>query len=359
MKGLILAGGLGKRARPLTYTEVKQLIPIANKPVVFYAIESLVEAGIAQIGVIVGHTEERIGMLRNAIGDGSRWGAEITYIEQDKPRGLAHAVYCAKDYMGGEPFVVYLGDNILMGGIVKYVQDFQQSSHDAAIVLTKVKEPWKYGVATLNEKGEVVDIEEKPENPKSDHIITGIYLFRPSIFEAIEKIKPSQRGELEITHAIREILLSKNQSVLSYATDSWWDDTGDAEAILRANHMILSELHSSDIQGEVEETARLLGHIRIGKGSVIRGASVLRGPLVIGENCNISSAYIGPFTSIGDNTTVIGGEVESSIVIGDTRIEFGKRIVDSLIGRYSTITSSTMLPNGPKLVIGDHSSIQL
>ena len=355
----MLAGGLGKRARPLTHTEVKQLIPVANKPVIFYGIESLVESGITEIGIIVGHTEERINILKNSIGDGSKWGARITYIEQDRPRGLAHAVYCARDFMGDEPFAVYLGDNMLLGGIGEYVRGFQQSSHDAAILLTRVKDPWKYGVATLNDRGELVDIEEKPDNPKSDYIVTGIYLFRSSIFEAIEKIKPSRRGELEITHAIRELLLSPDRKVLSYVTDSWWDDTGDAEAILRANHIILSEMHSSDIQGEVAETVRLLGHVKIGKASVIEGESVLRGPIIIGENCTITSAHIGPFTSIGDNTTVNGGEIESSIVIGDARIEFGKRIIDSLIGRYSTITSKNTPPNGYRLVIGDHSEIRL
>jgi len=359
VKGLILAGGLGTRLRPLTHTGVKQLIPIANKPVVFYGIEALVEAGITEIGIIVGYTEEKINAMKEAVGDGSRWQANITYIEQDAPRGLAHAVYCAKDYMGSEAFVVHLGDNILRGGISKYVSDFVQSDCDTAILLSEVEDPWNYGVAALDERGEVLGLEEKPEKPKSNYAIIGVYLFRPAIFGAIERIGPSRRGELEITTAIQQLVLSKERKVMSYLVDCWWDDTGTAEAVLGANHIILSDLDSSDIQGELEEQVSVTGNVRIGKGTVVRKGCTIRGPAVIGKNCVLESAYIGPYTSIGDNTSIIGGEIESSIVIGNARIETDKRIIDSLIGRHSVITSPNSLPKGCKLIVGDNSDIQI
>jgi glucose-1-phosphate thymidylyltransferase len=359
MKGLVLAGGLGTGLRPLTHTGPKQLIPVANKPVLFYGIEDMMEAGIREISIIVGYTEERINILKNAIGDGSRWGVKITYIRQDAPRGLAHAVYCAKDFMGDDAFVVHLGDNILKGGITKYVKDFENSDYDAAILLSEVEEPWKYGVATLNEKGEVIDLEEKPEKPKSNFVIVGVYFFKPAIFKAIEKIKPSKRGELELTSAIRELMISKNHKVKSYFTTDWWDDTGTAEALLRANHVILSDLKSSDIKGKVEDGVSIMGNASIGEGSLIKRGSMVRGPVIIGKNCTIAQAYIGPYTSIGDNTTIIGGEIESSVVIGDTRIECEKRIVDSLIGRHSIITSSGPPLRGYRMIIGESSKIQI
>lgn len=359
MKGLVLAGGIGTGLRPLTHTGPKQLIPVANKPVLFYGIEDMMKAGIKEIGIIVGYTEERINILKNAIGDGLRWGAKITYIRQDAPRGLAHAVYCAKDFMGDDPFVVYLGDNILKGGITKYVEDFENSDYDAAILLSEVEEPWKYGVATLNEKGEVIDLEEKPEKPKSNFVLVGVYFFKPTIFNAIEKIKPSKRGELELTSAIKELIISKDRKVKSYFTTDWWDDTGTAEAVLRANQVILSDLKSSEMKGEVEDGVRILGNVKIDEGSLIKRGSIIRGPVVIGKNCMIARAYIGPYTSIGNNTTIIGGEIESSIVVGDTRIECDKRILDSLVGRHSIITSSGAPLRGYRLIIGESSKIQI
>lgn len=358
MKGLVLAGGLGTRLRPLTHTGPKQLIPIANKPVLFYVIEDLVEAGITDIGIIVGYTEERINIVKNTVGDGLRWGAKITYIEQDAPRGIAHAVYCAKEFMGGEPFVVYLGDNILKSGIVNFVDEFKNSDAEASILLSHVPDPQKYGVALLDDRGIVVDVEEKPKIPKSDLALIGVYMFTPNIFKIIETVKPSLRGEYEITDAVRSIILSKKYKVISHIVTDWWDDTGTAEAILHANHLILSDLEHK-IGGTVEEGANLIGNIELGDGSIIRNGTVVRGPVIIGKNCSIGPGYIGPYTSIGDNTTIIGGEVESSIIIGDTRIEFDKKIVDSLIGRYTNIVSRNSLPKGYRFIIGENSDIQL
>lgn len=358
MKGLVLAGGLGTRLRPLTHTGPKQLIPIANKPVLFYVIEDLVEAGITDIGIIVGYTEERINTIKNTVGDGSRWGARITYIEQDAPRGLAHAVYCAKEFMGNEPFVVYLGDNILKSGIVNFVNEFKNSGAEASILLSHVPDPHKYGVAVLDDKGVVVDVEEKPKSPKSDLALIGVYMFTPYIFKVIETLKPSQRGEYEITDAIRKIILSKKHKVISHIVTDWWDDTGTADAILHANHLILSDLEHK-IEGIVEDGAKLVGNIELGQGSVIKNGAVVRGPVIIGKNCTIGPGYIGPYTSIGDNTTIIGGEVESSIIIGDTHIEFNEKIVDSLIGRYTNIVSTNSLPKGYRFIIGENSEVRL
>ncbi len=358
MKGLILAGGLGTRLRPLTHTGPKQLIPIANKPVLFYVIEDLVEAGITDIGIIVGYTEERINIVKNTVGDGSRWGARITYIEQDAPRGIAHAVSCAREFMGDEPFVVYLGDNILKSGIVDLVDEFKKSGAEASILLSHVPDPQKYGVALLDDKGVVIDVEEKPKVPKSDLALIGVYMFNPHIFKVIETLEPSWRGEYEITDAIRNIILSKKFKVISHIVNDWWDDTGTAEAILHANHLILRDLNPK-MEGTIEDGARVLGNIELGQGSIIKNGTVVRGPAIIGKNCKIGPGYIGPYTSIGDNTTIIGGEVESSIIIGDTTIEFDKKIVDSLIGRYTNIVSRNSLPKGYRFIIGENSEIQL
>lgn len=360
MKGLVLAGGLGTRLRPLTHTGPKQLIPIANKPVLFYVIEDLVEAGINDIGIIVGYTQERIDTVKKTVGDGARWGVRITYIEQDAPSGIAHAVNCAKEFMNDESFVVYLGDNLLKKGIAGFVNEFNNSDADASILLTSVPDPKKYGVAVLDEKNEVIDVEEKPKKPKSNLAIIGVYMFTPYIFEIISSLKPSKRGEYEITDAIRSLVLSEKYRVMSHVVTDWWDDTGTAEAILHANHLILSDL-SHNLIGKVEEDVGLIGNVELGGNSTIKKGTVIRGPVIIGKNCNVGPGYIGPYTSIGDNTTIVGGEVESSIIVGDSHIdiESDKKIVDSLIGRYTNIVSKNSLPKGYRFVIGENSDIQL
>ena len=361
MKGLILAGGLGTRLRPLTHTGAKQLIPIANKPVLVYCIEDLKQAGITDIGIIVGYTKERMESITNALGDGSRWGARITYIEQDAPRGIAHAVYCAKEFIGNESFVVYLGDNMLKEGIGPFVEKFKTSKADAAILLTRVQDPSKYGVASLDKNGRVIDVEEKPKKPESDLVVIGIYIFTPCIFKVIEALNPSGRGEYEITHAIRSLIKSKQYKVVSDLVTGWWDDTGTAEAILHVNHMVLAEL-KTEICGEIEEGANLIGNVKLGVGSVIKSGSVIRGPVVIGENCTIGPTYLGPYTSIGNNSIIVGGEIESSIIMENAliKLEANKRIVDSLIGKYTNIASSrNTLPGGYKFLIGENSNIQI
>lgn len=355
MKGLILSGGHGTRLRPLTHTGPKQLIPIANKPVLFYAIEDLKEAGVTDIGLILGtNMPEKV---KEAVGDGSQFGVKITYIMQGEPMGLAHAVAVAHEFVEDEPFIMYLGDNILKSGIKEFVEGFEDSDYQARILLQQVENPRQFGVAELDDESNVINLVEKPEHPKSDLALVGIYIFKQSIFTAISRIKPSWRGELEITDAIQE-LLNTDQKVDSHIVKGWWKDTGKPEDVLDANHLILDVLESQN-KGEVEEGAKINGRVHIGKGSVIKKNSVIRGPVSIGENCQID-AYIGPYTSIGDNSLISGGEIESSIVVGDAVIECNERIIDSLIGNHSHIISDeNCLPKGHKFIIGENSLVKL
>ena len=358
MKGLILAGGLGTRLRPLTHTGPKQLIPIANKPVLYYAIDGMKEAGIEEIGIIVGYTPERIQQIVDSVGDGSKWGVKITYIEQDAPRGIAHAVGIAEDFIGGDDFVVHLGDNMFKEGIKEHLEYFKESGAHACLILSESETPEKFGVALTNEKGEVIEVEEKPAKPKTNLVITGLYFFKPEIFQFIRKLKPSARGELEITHAIQKMLESKEYKVISRVTRGWWDDTGTAESVLRANRLILTDLKPLN-KGVVEENVKIMGTVSIDEGTIIKQGSVILGPAIIGKNCVIGpSAYIGPYTSIGDNTKIIGGEIESSIVIGDATIKFEQKIVDSLIGKNTIILSENSLPRGYRFIVGENAVIR-
>jgi glucose-1-phosphate thymidylyltransferase len=355
MKGLILSGGHGTRLRPLTHTGPKQLIPIANKPVLYYAIEDLKEAGVNDIGLILGtNMPEKV---QEAVGDGSQFGVKITYIMQGEPMGLAHAVAVAQKFVGEESFIMYLGDNILKSGIKEFVEGFEDSDYQARILLQQVENPRQFGVAELDGEGHVINLVEKPEHPKSDLALVGIYLFKSSIFTAISRIKPSWRGELEITDAIQE-LLNSNQKVDSHIVKGWWKDTGKPEDVLDANHLILDVLKPEN-NGNVEKGAKISGRVYIGKGSVIKKNSVIRGPASIGENCEID-AYIGPYTSIGDNSIITGGEIESSIVMGDAVIKCNERIIDSLIGNHSHIESKeNSLPKGHRFIIGENCLVNL
>jgi glucose-1-phosphate thymidylyltransferase len=359
VRGLILAGGLGKRLRPLTHTGPKQLIPIANKPVLHYCIEDLVNAGIKDIGVIVGYTEDRINTIKESVGDGSKWGAKITYLEQDAPRGLAHAVWIAKDFLKNDDFVVYLGDNILKGGIKHFVEEFKKSDAEASILLCKVDKPEKFGIATLDNKGNIIEVEEKPQKPKTNYAIVGVYLFKSIIFEHIKNLKPSTRNELELTHVIQALIESKHK-IISHFVNGWWDDAGTTDDILHANYIMLNDIQSSEIKGKVEEKAKIIGNIKLGEGSIVRSGSLIKGPVIIGKNCDIGeNVYIGPYTSIGDNTKIINGEIESSIIIGDSVIDCKGKIVDSLVGKQSNIISSNKLPKGYKIITGENSEISL
>ena len=359
MKGLILAGGLGTRLRPLSHTGPKQLIPIANKPVLHYIIEDLKNSGITDIGIIVGYTEERIKHIVDSCGDGSKFGVKITYIKQDAPRGLAHAVYTAKEFLGGENFVVYLGDNIIGEGIKEYINSFKNSGFDAEILVGEVENPSMYGIVALNKKGVIIGIEEKPKNPKSSLAIVGVYLFKPFIFDIIKKTRLGKGGEFQLTDTLRLIYKSKRYKIKAHIVKGWWDDTGTAEAVLRANHLVLAKLKHR-IEGKVEKNVSITGAVHIGKGTVIKSGTILKGPVIIGENCSIGpNSYIGPYTSIGDNTTMINSEIESSIVLGSCKLDFNGKIVDSLIGKNVKILSRNKMPRGYKFILGEHSEVNI
>ncbi len=351
MKGLILSGGKGTRLRPLTYTHAKQLVPVANKPVLFYGIEALKEAGISQIGIIVGDTKEEI---KQATGDGSRWDLNITYIEQAAPLGLAHAVKISEEFLRGEPFVMYLGDNILKSGITSLVEEFRQKKPNSLILLTEVANPHMFGVAEL-EGGRVVRLVEKPKKPASNLALVGVYMFDTHIFEAVKAIKPSWRNELEITDAI-QYLVENGYEVQPHLVKGWWKDTGKIEDILEANRLILETIAESNL-GNVDDTSRINGQVVIEQGVVVKN-SIIRGPAIIGENSEIADSYIGPFTSIQNNCKIIHTEIENSIVLEKSEIvEVGDRIDESLIGREVKIFKCPSKPSVYRFMVGDKSEI--
>jgi glucose-1-phosphate thymidylyltransferase len=355
MKGLILSGGKGTRLRPLTFTQAKQLVPVANKPVLFYGVEALLGAGIREIGIIVGETKDEI---QEAVGEGKRWGDDvrITYIEQPEPLGLAHAVLIAEDFLGEEPFVMYLGDNILKSGIVSLVQDFRKQEPNALILLTPVSNPEMFGVAEL-EEGRVVRLVEKPKQPKSNLALVGVYMFDRHVFEAAKAIRPSWRNELEITDAI-QYLVDHGFRVQPHLVSGWWKDTGKIEDILEANRLILESL-SGSIEGVVDETSRVSGEVVIEKGASVR-SSTIRGPAIIGAGSEIVDAYIGPFTSIQKNCRIMRTEIEHSIVLEGSEIaDIGSRIDESLIGREVRIYKCPPKPLAYRFMVGDKSEIGL
>jgi glucose-1-phosphate thymidylyltransferase len=352
MKGLLLAGGFGTRLRPLTHTGNKHMLPVANKPILFYGLESIRDAGVKEIGIILGPMCETI---KESIGDGSEFGVKVTYIDQPEPMGLAHAVLVAEDFLGNEPFVMYLGDNLLRRGIKYLVDDFRSSKYDAMVVLTKVKDPRLFGVAEVD-KGKLVRVVEKPKQPKSDLAITGVYMFTKPIFDVVKRLKPSWRNELEITDAI-QMLLDEGHTVGYRMVDGWWKDTGKPEDLLEANQLILSDVKTNN-EGTIEKEANIIGNVVIGTNTTIRNNTCIRGPVTIGKDCKIGpDTYIGPYTSIGNNVTIVGGEIENSIVMDGTSISCDKRIVDSLIGRDTKITCNSAKPSGYRLVIGDNTYI--
>jgi len=353
MKGLILSGGQGTRLRPITFTQAKQLVPVANKPVLFYGIEALQEAGIEDIGIVVGDTKDEI---IEAAGDGRQWGVKLTYIEQEAPLGLAHAVLVAEDYLGQTPFVMYLGDNILKSGIKSLVQEFQDQKPNALILLTEVPNPQMFGVAELKD-GQVIRLVEKPKQPRSNLALVGVYMFDHYIFEAAKTIKPSWRGELEITDAI-QYLVDHGYRVQPHIVSGWWKDTGKIEDLLEANRLILESIEGK-IEGVVDGESRLNGQVILEKGAkVVR--SVVRGPAVIGQNTRIIDSYIGPFTSIQANCRLVRTEIEHSIILEGSEIaDIGGRIDDSLIGRGVKVYRGEAKPQVYRFVLGEKSEVGL
>lgn len=356
LRGIILHGGKGTRLRPLTHTGPKQLIPVANKPISQYALEDLKEAGVNEVAIVLGEiTPEKVVKY---YGDGERFGLKITYVRQGVPKGIAHAVGLSRDFVGDEPFIVYLGDNILRGGIRRFAEDFVDKGYDAMVLLCEVEKPQRFGVAEFD-GDRLVRLVEKPKTPPSKYALVGIYFFGPRIFDAIEALKPSWRGELEITEAVQK-LLDWGLNVGYRRTTGWWKDTGRPEDVLEANQFVLSEIQPFN-KGSVEDDVSISGRVGIGRGTVILRGSTVRGPVVIGGNCQIGpNTYVGPYTSIGDNVIIRGGEIENTIVIGDTLIECNKRIRDSLIGRNSRIVSADKgVPRGYKLIIGESTFVSL
>jgi glucose-1-phosphate thymidylyltransferase len=351
MKALILAGGTGSRLRPITYSMAKQLVPVANKPVIEFGIESIAAAGIKQFGIIVGDTAAAV---EKAVGDGSRWGIEITYIPQPEPLGLAHAVKTAQPFLGDDDFIMYLGDNLIKSSVSGLVQEFETHRPAASILLTPVPNPSSFGVAELD--GEtVVRLEEKPKEPRSNLALVGVYLFDRRIQDSINRLKPSARGEYEITDAIQG-LIDEGHPVMSHIVEGWWKDTGTVEAMLEANRLILEDLEAKN-DGTADESTRLEGRVKIGKGTTLVN-SLIRGPVVIGENCRIENSYVGPFTAIDSNTLVFKTEVENSIVMADCQIiEVPMRVESSLIGRGAVINRTERLPSSIQLVLGDSSRV--
>ncbi len=353
MKGLILSGGKGTRLRPLTYTSAKQLVPIANKPILFYGIEALVAAGIRDIGIVVGDTKSEI---LKAVGDGSQWGISVTFIEQDAPRGLAHAVLISEPFLGDQPFVMYLGDNLLANGIQPLVAEFLAKRPAAQILLTKVPDPQRFGVAELD-GDTVVRLVEKPKEPKSDLALVGVYLFGSEIFESIKRIKPSPRNELEITDAIQD-LIDHNKVVRPHIVEGWWKDTGKLDDLLEANRLILETL-SRQVEGDVGPECNIEGKVVVEPGAVIRH-SVVRGPAIIGTKTRIEHSYIGPFTSIMNNVAIRGSELEHSIVLeGSSLTDLSNRVADSLIGRNVRIYRQPVKPSAHRFMLGDNSEVRI
>ncbi|SHJ89310.1 glucose-1-phosphate thymidylyltransferase [Alicyclobacillus tolerans] len=353
MKALILSGGTGSRLRPLTYTNAKQLIPVANKPILYYAIEAIKEAGIEEIGVIVGETKDEV---ISALGDGSEWGVSFTYIPQEAPLGLAHAVKIAEDFIGQDDFLMFLGDNLVRQGVKSFVEQFQREKPNSLILLSRVDEPQRFGVAELD-GGRVIRLVEKPKNPPSDLALVGVYLFDNHIFQAVHSIQPSWRNELEITDAI-QYLVDQNFRVDAHIIDGWWKDTGKPEDVLEANRMMLEQIDSR-VDGYVCEHSQIIGRVVVEKGAkVIK--STLRGPLIIGSGSVVEDTYIGPFTAISENVEIKNSEIENSIVLKEVKIsDIQCRIDFSLIGKGVKIQKQNNKPKAYNFVIGDNGQIDL
>ena len=352
LKGLVLSGGAGTRLRPITHTSAKQLVPVANKPVLFYGLEALRAAGVTDIGIVVGETRAEI---EAAVGDGSALGIRVTYIPQEAPLGLAHAVLTAEDFLGDSPFVMYLGDNLLRDGITALVDRFRAGASDALILLQRVPDPQSYGVAEL-EDGQVVRLVEKPAEPRSDLALVGVYMFSPSIMESVKAIRPSARGELEITDAIQH-LIDRGLSVEPHEVTGWWKDTGRLEDMLEANRLVLDVLETR-VDGEVVDST-MEGRVVVERGARVASSSV-RGPAIIGAGAVIEHAYVGPYTAISAGVVVRRAEVENSILLEDSRVEdLDARVESSLIGRNVTIVRSVTKPRAYRFMVGDSSAIGL
>ncbi|MEU7183848.1 MULTISPECIES: glucose-1-phosphate thymidylyltransferase [Streptomyces] len=353
MKALVLSGGSGTRLRPLTHTSPKQLVPVANKPVLYYVLEDIANSGITEVGIVVGESADEI---QEAVGDGGKFGLSVTYLRQEAPLGLAHAVLIAREYLDEDDFVMYLGDNFILGGIAKLVEAFRADRPDAQILLTRVPDPKNFGVAEIGPSGQVVGLEEKPQHPKSDLAVVGVYFFTPVVHEAVRAVSPSWRGELEITHAI-QWLIDRRSEVRSTTISGYWKDTGNVADMLEVNRSVLDSIEPG-VEGGVDAATELIGRVRIEAGAEVSGSRIV-GPAVIGSGTVIVGSYVGPYTSIGENCRIEDSEIEFSIVLRDSRLSGTLRVQRSLIGRNVTVTPPSRVPAGNRLILGDHSRVEI
>jgi len=355
LKGLVLSGGRGTRLRPLTHTAAKQLVPVGNRPILFYVLDNLKSAGVNEAGIVI--SPETGNAVREVVGTGEPWGMRVEYIVQSEPLGLAHAVKVAQPYLGSDAFVMYLGDNLIGSGISDYRGRFERSDAQASILLKEVENPSSFGIAEVDSQQRVVRLVEKPKEPKSNLALVGIYFFTPAIHEAISRISPSWRGELEITDAIQN-LLDAGGEVLSDRIDSWWLDTGKKDDLLTANTVVLDEWVTRRIEGEVDAQSQVTGRVQLGRGSRVINSTV-RGPIVVGENVLVENSFIGPFTSIGSGCRIVSSVLEHCVLLENARIEQIDRLEDSLIGKNSVVLKDDKVHQAYRLMIGDDSEVQL
>jgi glucose-1-phosphate thymidylyltransferase len=356
MKAIVLSGGKGTRLRPLTYTGAKQLVPVANKPILWYGLEAIAAAGITEIGIII--SPETGEEVKAKTGDGDRFGVSITYILQEQPAGLAHAVKVAQPFLGDAPFVMYLGDNLVQGGLESLVNQFKFNTLDSLILLCSVPNPTAFGVAMVDQQGQVLQLVEKPKIPPSNLALVGVYLFSPVIHQAIAAIQPSTRGELEITDAIQK-LIDQKKRVEAHQLQGWWLDTGKKDDLLEANRIILDTCLNAHIQGEIDDESQVIGRVEIGQGSKLINCTV-RGPVTIGQHCHLENCFVGPYSSIADHVTLVEADIEHSVILqGAKIIGIHQRIVDSVIGQRAQLKVAPRRPKALRFMVGDDSQIEL
>ncbi|MDP6560964.1 MAG: glucose-1-phosphate thymidylyltransferase [Candidatus Binatia bacterium] len=355
MKALVLSGGKGTRLRPITYTGAKQLVPVANRPILFYVLDNISRSGIRDVGIVI--SPESGEEIRSAVGSGERWGINVQYIFQDEPGGLAHAVKTGRSFLGELDFVMYLGDNLIGCGIDRFVDTFQGTKAQAAILLKRVEEPSNFGVVEVGADGRVIRLVEKPKDPPSNLALVGVYVFSSKIHEAIDAIAPSARGELEITDAIQK-LVDWQLPVQSHVVEEWWLDTGKKDDLLAANTIILDEWIKRDIQGEIDGASQVSGRVQIGSGSKVVNSQI-RGPAVIGEKVLIRDSFIGPYSSIGDAVEINGSVVEHCVVLGNCRIIDVDRLEDSILGKNAEVLANHGRHRALRLLLGDDSKVEL
>jgi glucose-1-phosphate thymidylyltransferase len=355
MKALILAAGKGTRLRPLTNTIAKHLLPVANKPILFYVMEQIRDAGIHEIGIVV--SNETGPDIKQALGDGSRWDAKLSYVLQEQPQGLAHAVKSAREYLGDDSFLLFLGDNLIKDGVKDLVVEFNTYAPDALIVLKRVPDPRAFGVAEVDSSRKVIRVVEKPKEPRSNLALVGAYIFTSVVHEAIDQLKPSWRGEYEITDAI-QTLLNMGKQVRSHVIEGWWLDTGKKEDLLEANRVLMDDFMKHDIRGEVDLRSRISGQVEIGAGAKIENC-LIRGPVSIAENCHIVNSFIGPYTTVGQETVIYNSSIEGSIILSNSRILDIPHLADSVIGRNVQVTKQEEDAEAARLFIGDYAKVEL